>query len=372
MKIATMARSYLPVPRPADMTNAPMDLALAITNGLARLGHQVTFYASSGTQLPGISVKTLNLPPLAHNIKEFGDLMADEAKTSHNILGLWDQFMVRDMFERAREGEYDLIHLHHPEAGLPFASLYPDVPVVFTTHDPIESWFREAITMYASPNQFFVSISDNQRTTAPDLPYIATVHNGIDTDLFAYSNAPDDYLLFAGRITPEKGVREAIQVAEDSGSRLLIIGPVYAGQEDYFETQVKPHLNEKILYLGLMEREKMATYYQKAKALLFPIQWEEPFGLTMIEAMACGTPVLTLARGSVREVVSNGRTGFIVDSLTEMTAAVDKIGQLKRQDCRKHIENHFSNSHMVENYAAAFEKTLHTFKAQRRPKVNAR
>jgi glycosyltransferase involved in cell wall biosynthesis len=212
--------------------------------------------------------------------------------------------------------------------------------------------------LYASPNQHYISISDNQRADAPDLPYAATVYNGIDTDLFAFSEEHDGYLLFTGRIVPEKGVKEAIQVAQQSGQRLLIIGPTYPEYQDYFDTQVKPHLNERVLYLGFMEREHLTKYYQMAKALLFPIQWEEPFGLAMVEAMACGTPVIALRRGSVPEIVKHNKTGFVVDSLAEMAASVDKLDKISRQDCRTHVEKYFSTEHMVDGYAKAFKKLL--------------
>jgi len=352
-----MARAYLPVPRPSDMTHAPMDLAVAIAEGMARSGHNITFYAPTGARVR-TATENLDLPPLAHDIAEFGELMASEAKHSHNILGLWDQYMAREMFERAQAGEYDLLHFHHPEAALPFASLYPDVPVIYTVHDPIEAWFLEALKRYQSPNQFFVSISDNQRLTAPDLPYVATVYNGIDPNLFSYSDTADDFLLFTGRITPEKGVREAIEVAKTSGHRLIIIGPVYDDQKGYFDTEIKPHLGEQITYLGLMERAKIAGYYQRAKALLFPVKWEEPFGLTMIEAMSCGTPVIAFRRGSVPEVVDHGRTGFIVDTATEMAAAVKQVDGLSRRDARNHVQQRFSNDHMVQGYLAAFGEAL--------------
>lgn len=363
MKIATMARAYLPAPRPADMTNAPSDVAVDLAEGLTTAGHEVTFFGPNGTRIRSSAIETLDLPPLVHNYAGLREVLAEEAKTSHNIFGLWDQYMAREIFEHAATGDYDLVHLHHPEAGLPLAALYPTVPVVYTIHDPIQSWFHKALALYRSPNQFIVSISDNQRDAASDLSYVGTVHNGIDPSLFAYSDTADDYLLFSGRIVPEKGVREAIQIAQETDHRLLIIGPVFREQEDYFNNHVMPHLNEKILYLGRLDREKIVTYYQKAKALLFPIQWEEPFGLTMIEAMSCGTPVIAFRRGSVPEIVADGKTGFVANSLAEMKDAVKKVDTIKRADCRRHVEQHFSTARMVEGYIAAYEKVLKQFRA---------
>jgi glycosyltransferase involved in cell wall biosynthesis len=356
MKIATMARGYQPSPHPADLTNAPSDIAVAVAEGMARAGHKVTFFGPNGTQINGAKVETANVQPLIKGLDDIAKVSAEEAKSSHNILGLWDQYMAGEMFKRASKGEFDVLHFHHPEAALPIARLYPKVPVVYTVHDPIDANFRQAMEMYGSDNQFFVSISDNQRVTAPDLPYAATVHNGIDTEKFAYNDESGDYLLFSGRIMPDKGVREAIQLAEETNSRLLIIGAVYSGQKDFFDTQVKPHLNDQILYLGFMERDLITTYYQKAKALLFPIQWEEPFGLTMIEAMSCGTPVIALRRGSVPEVVVDGKTGFVCGSVAEMKAALEKIDTIKRSDCRAHVQANFSNATMVQGYANVYRR----------------
>ena len=359
MKIATMVRAYLPVPRPVDMIYAPIDVAVTLTQGLTNRGHQVTFFGPMGTNL-STPTETLNLRPLAHNREEFAALMGNPAQTSHNVPGLWDLYMVREMFERARAGQYDLLHFHHPEVALPFAKLYPDVPVVYTVHDPLLPWWREAIEMYLSPNQYFISISDNQRLTAPDLPYIATIYDGIDTTQFSFPKdlVKDDYLLYAGRVVPEKGVKEAVQVAEQTGSRLLIIGPTYPDQQEYFDTFIRPHLNEKILYLGFMERDQLIKYFQKARALLLPAQWEEPFGMTMVEAMACGTPVIALRRGSIPEVIANGKSGFVVDSLSEMVSAVAKASDIDPAECRLHVERHFSIGHMVNNYIAAFRDVL--------------
>ncbi|HYG83294.1 MAG TPA: glycosyltransferase family 4 protein [Verrucomicrobiae bacterium] len=360
MKIATMVRGYIPAPRPADMVYAPIDLAVAISEQLTKRGHEVTYFGPNGTHLRA-EVETRNLRPLAHNYEEFAGLLKNIDALSHHVPGMWDAYLVREMFERARQGEFDLLHFHHPESALPYVHLYPDVPVIYTLHDPINPLFREVLEMYQTPSQYFVSISENQRIPAPDLPYVATVYNGIDTDVFELTEEKDDYLLFAGRINQQKGVKEAIQVAQQTDHRLLILGPIYADQQEYFDQHVKPHLNEKILYLGFVERETAVRYFQKAKAFLMPIQWEEPFGLTMAEAMACGTPVIAMRRGSVPEVVADKKTGYIVDSVTEMAEAVAKVKRIKPENCRKHVEERFSTDKMVDGYEAAFQKAIEQF-----------
>lgn len=360
MRIATMVRGYLHSPRPSDIVYAPIDLAVALSEKLVERGHVVDYYGPNGTQMCA-GVRTLNLRALAHNQKELGALFGNAEQMNHNYLGMWDAYLARDMFQRAHEGEYDLLHFHHTEIAIPFVGQYPDVPVIYTLHDPIFNWQREVLEMYQTQSQFFVSISKNQRVPAPDLPYIDTVYNGIDTNLFEFSEEHDDFLLAAGRIVPEKGIREAIQAAQATNNRLLIIGPVYPDSQEYFDQYIKPHLNEKILYLGFVEREQMVRYYQKAKALLMPVQWEEPFGLTMTEAMACGTPVIAFRRGSIPEVIVDGKTGFIVDSVADMALAIKKLDKIKAKNCRKLVEDKFSIDKMVDGYEAAYQKTLELF-----------
>lgn len=359
MKIATIVRGYLPAPRPDDMIYAPIDLAVATTEKLVERGHTVDYYGPLGTNLRASNVVTLNQRSRVKNYDDFAKLLASVDDLAHYLPNLWDTIFVREMFERAQRGEYDLLHFHHPEMALPYVHLYPDVPVVYTLHDPVTPEFKEMYEQYQTPNQHFISISNNQRQAAPDLPYAATIYNGIDLNRFAYSEEEhDDYLLFAGRIVPEKGVKEAIQVAQQTDRQLYIIGRVAADQQGYFDQHIRPHLNEKILYLGFVAQEQVVRYYQKAKAFMMPIQWEEPFGLTMAEAMACGTPVLALRRGSVSEVVEHGKTGFVVDTLSDMAAAVDRLDEIRPEDCHRHVVERFAADIMVDQYEQVFEAIL--------------
>jgi glycosyltransferase involved in cell wall biosynthesis len=355
-----MVRGYLPVPRPVDMIYAPIDLAVALAEGLAKRGHEVDFFAPLGSKLKHATLKTLNMRSLAEDDKTFQALMQDKARMSHYVPGLWDRYFVNEMYAKALQGKYDILHFHHPEVALPSAQINADIPTVYTHHDPIYPWYKELYELYHTSNQHFVSISENQRRDAPDLPYVDTIYNGIDADMFPFSADAEDYLLFAGRIVPEKGIKEAIQVAQATNQRLLIIGPVYPDQQGYFDQYIKPNLNDKILYLGYIEQSHLVRYYQKAKAFLMPIQWEEPFGLTMIESMACGTPVIALRRGAVAEVIKDGVTGYVVDSLAEMGEAIQKIGDIDRKACRDHVKKHFSIEKMIDEYEAAFMRIVRT------------
>lgn len=365
MKVAMMVRAFLASPVPNDIAYSPTGVAVAIAEGLAAKGHSVTFFGPEGTQLKGVTIQTNNIRPLASTQQQLYELVTTTDLFQDYLPSLYDQHMVREMFERAVLGEFDVLVFHHPESAMGIAKLYPTVPVLYILHDYLDEKRRRVIEMHHSPNQHFVSISNSQRRDAPDLPYAATVYNGIDVDMFTFSESAEDYLMYAGRIIPEKGAKEAIQVALKTGRRLIITGQTSPVSQWYFDEHIKPYLNDKILYLGMIDKNQLAKYYQKAAALLVPIQWEEPFGLTMAEAMACGTPVVAFRRGSVTEVVKDGKTGFIVESTAEMMESIENISKIKRQDCRAHVEKNFTNEHMINSY----EQVLYRLAPDARPKA---
>jgi glycosyltransferase involved in cell wall biosynthesis len=367
MKIAIMVRAFIVMPRPEDMIYAPIDLAVAIAKGLGSRGHEVTVFSPLGTEIhdKNVTVVTMNLRPLVKNQTEFEELLNNTELLAHGQPWLWDSLMVNEIYKRADAGEFDLLHFQHPESALSPATQHPSIPTVYTLNDPIYPWYRELFELFASKNQHYISISNNQRRDAPDLAYLDTIYNGTDISLFNFSEKHEDFLLFAGRITAQKGVKEAIQVANESHHKLLIIGPINHGSQDYFDQYIKPQLNENILYLGRMDQAQLTTYYQKAKALLTPVQWEEPFGLTTIEAMACGTPVISLHRGAAAEIIENGKSGFIVNSISEMVEAVGKVGKLNRRDARRRVETMFSYEKMVDNYEKAFYKLINKDKPKK-------
>jgi len=357
MKIAMMVRGYIAAPGPSDIVYAPIDLAIKLSEGLERLGHRVDFYGPAGTRLD-VPVKTRGIRALVHDYNEFQKLLGRVDLLSHYIPSLWDQYLSSEMFKLANKGEYDLLHFHHPETAMNLASLFPKVPVLYTLHDPITDWWQELIQMYHTPNQFYAAISNNQRSAAPNLPYIGTVYNGIDTAKYKPNKSHQDNLLFIGRIVPEKGAHTAIKVALKTNHKLTIIGPVFPDNLYYFEHKIKPYLNEQIKYLGQLPPEKTISYFQTAKALLVPIEWQEPFGLTMIEAMSCGTPVIAYRQGSVPEIVAHAKTGFVVDNIQQMVKAVSMIDKIDRQKCREHVLENFSINNMVENYLTAYKNII--------------
>lgn len=357
MKIAMMLRGFISTPVQNDIAYSPATVAQSIVEGLHNSGHEITFFGPEGTQLP-CQVETCGIRPLFTTMSEFDALVGSTDLFTDYMFSLIDQKMARTMLERAKDGEFDCVVFHHFESAIALAPLFPTVPIVYVLHDAMDERYRQMLELHSSPNQYFISISDSQRRSVPDLNYAATIYNGIDIDAFEFSSKAGEYLMFSGRITADKGVKEAVQIALHSKMRLLIAGNLSKQDYWYFDEHIKPYLDDKILFLGMLQRTQLVKYYQKAKAVLMPIQWEEPFGLSMIEANACGAPILAFRRGSVPEVVKDGKTGFIVDNSAEMILAIEKLKSIKRKDCHEHAKKNFSRELMVENYEKALAEII--------------
>jgi len=246
-----------------------------------------------------------------------------------------------------KDVDVDVVH-DHSVVG-PLLAPYRPVPTVVTVHGPVEGWMRR---LYASLRAVgLVAISDAQRRSAPDLPWVATVYNGIDVAAAPFRAEKDDWFLFLGRMDPTKGVVEAIEIARAAGRRLLIAAKASDDDEQrYLEEVVEPLLDEDAVYLGDADANRKQELLAEARALLFPIRWEEPFGLVMIEAMACGTPVVAMRRGSVPEVVDHGVTGFVCDSVQEMVDACAELRNLDPEDIRRRCAERFDGSVMTRRY----------------------
>jgi len=260
------------------------------------------------------------------------------------------------LYKENLKKRFEIIHIHlKAEFALPFSHL-SKTPVIFTFHDPIYLWRAKILKLFQAENQYFISISDAQRKLAPGLKWIATIYNGLRLKDFPFSEKPKNHCLFLGRLLPTKGVYEAILVARKAKEKLLIIGT--KDSKKYWETKINPYLGKNIKYLGVVPYEKTYQFYRQAKVSLTPIQWEEPFGLTFIEAMACGTPVIVFDRGSAKEVVRDGKTGFVVKNVAEAVRALKKIGQIDRKECRKHVEKNFTVERMIDKYEEVYYKIL--------------
>jgi mannose-6-phosphate isomerase-like protein (cupin superfamily) len=201
----------------------------------------------------------------------------------------------------------------------------------------------------------YVSISEADKS--PALDYISTIHHGIDLNEFSFNADPSDYLLFFGRIHPDKGAKEAIDIAKGSGRKLRIAGLIQ--DEEYYEREVEPHLNgDDITYVGSVGPERRDTLLQEASALLHPINFSEPFGLSVVEAMACGTPVIAFNRGSMPELIRDGLNGYLVETVEQAIDAVKKIHEIDRSACREFVKKSFSVERMVDDYIKVYDRIL--------------
>ena len=246
--------------------------------------------------------------------------------------------------------DLDLQVIHDHSLAGPLGARGRKAPTVVTAHGPVTgeigSYYRAV-----GPDVSLVAISGAQRTLAPDLPWTATVHNAIKTADYACQAVKEDYVLFLGRMTPEKGAHLAIDAARAAGRRILLAGKLVESHEkEYFDAEVRPRLGPDAEFIGEVDTAAKQGLYGGAHCLAFPICWEEPFGLVMIEAMACGTPVVALRRGSVPEVVVDGVTGFVRDDPADLPAAINDAGRLDPAACRRHVEENFDIATMAAGY----------------------
>jgi glycosyltransferase involved in cell wall biosynthesis len=253
--------------------------------------------------------------------------------------------------------DVDLIH-DHSVLGPILSDHYTDLPVVTTVHGELNGELRDIYERIA-PKVSVVAVSNAQRRPAPELPVARVIHHGIDAADFPIGDGGGGYLLFLGRLSPDKGAGRAIEVARKADVPLLLAGKMREPWErDYFEARVAPFLSEQIQYLGEVGHERKLELLAGARALVFPIRWNEPFGLVMIEALACGTPVLAFPEGAAPEVVEHGRTGFLCHDEGDMAEAVLRLAELDRAACRAAVEGYFSTERMINEHLELYEELL--------------
>ena len=259
----------------------------------------------------------------------------------------------------AQADEFDIIHNHNDYWMFPLSTL-SRTPLLSTLHGRLD--LPDLHYTYQSfPHQSWIAISDSQRSQAPHAPWLQTIHHGIPVEDYEFHAQSGDYLAFLGRFSPEKGPEEAIAIAHRSGIPLKIAAKLEEGwMRQYFDSRIAPQIDGRFIeYVGEISENEKSEFLGNARALVFPIDWPEPFGLVMIEAMACGTPVLARPCGSVREIIRNGETGFIradIESLAQL--AMNEIDTLSRQKCRQHIEQNFSLRRMTEDYLHVYRSLL--------------
>ena len=251
--------------------------------------------------------------------------------------------------------KFDLIHNNFDFLPLTYSHLIR-TPMVTTIHGFSSQKILPVYKKYNSTNTY-VSISNSDRS--PELDYAATVYNGINTDEFTFRSEPKDYLLFFGRIHPEKGTSESIQIAKQSGRRLIISG--YIQDQEYFNGKIKPFINDNdIVYVGNSGPKERDKLLGEAYALLHPISFEEPFGLSVVESMLCGTPVIAFNKGSMPELILDGKTGYLINTIDDAVVAVNNIRSINREYCREYAVSKFSRQKMIEGYLEVYSKVLET------------
>src|SRR5262245_8627295 len=266
--------------------------------------------------------------------------------------------MLLRVYDRARD--FDVIHCHTDYLGLPLSRTVA-VPTVLTLHGRLD--LAEVHPIYRSfPNVMFVSISTAQREPLTGVRWAATVHHGIPRNLYPFDDRPQRrHLLFLGRMSPEKAPDVAIRVAVRAGVPLKIAAKVDPSDRRYFETVVEPMLDHPLVeFIGEVDDGRKGRLLSEALALLFPVDWPEPFGMVVIESLACGTPVIASRRGSVPELLTHGKTGFVCDGEDDMVTAVERISSLERQACRDEFERRFSVEAMTDAYLRVYERARKT------------
>ena len=334
-------------------------IVYSITEELIRRGHEVTLFATSSSKTSARLVSTV-ISPMAGKIAW--------KNPSYTI------FNISEAYKRANN--FDVIHSHADFWCFPFTD-FTSVPTIHTLHNllPKDKDDHEFQFYTRYKNQKLISISNNQRQGLP-WNFVDTVYNGIDAQKFSFSSSRGNYLFWTGRITYEKGAKDVLLVAKKLKMPLVFAGHLIEDNKEFFEKEVKPLLDDKLItIIGDITLEEEAKYYKNAYCTLMPIHWDEPFGLVMAESLACGTPVIAYNRGSVPEVIRDGVTGFIIDQDNEdrpgkgtwmikkqgiegLVEAIKRIGEIDRAVCRKHVQDNFTVERMVENYEKVYHEII--------------
>jgi glycosyltransferase involved in cell wall biosynthesis len=339
LRIALISPVWFPVP-PTGYGGIEWIVHL-LAEGLVEAGHDVTLFASGDSHTKARLAAVYERAP--------SHLIGTSLVELHHALACYE-----------RAAEFDVINDH---SGLPAAALggCVDTPVLHTVHGPLDS---EGGVIYeqiarVSPSVGLISVSMNQREPKPHLPWAANCPNALDLELYPFRPQRGDYLAFVGRMSPDKGCHRAIAIAMEADLPLKICGknrePL---EQQYFREFVQPHLGDGIEYLGEVTHGEKVELLQHARATLFPIEWEEPFGLVMIESMACGTPVIATRWGAVPEVIEHGRSGIIVDDYRVIPAALEEADRIEPLECRRYVEERFSTERMVADYLRAYRAAI--------------
>jgi len=332
MKIAQIAPLYESIP--PKLYGGTERVVSYLVEALVAQGHDVTLFAS------GDSVTKATLVPLTPEaLRLQGERIKDPL--AHHVRAL------EIIFRTA--ADYDVLHFHLDYLHFPLLRQSTH-PALTTLHGRLD--LPDLAPLYREYSEMaLVSVSDSQRLPLAWANWVGTVYHGLPDDLYRPHYEPDDYLVFLGRIAPEKRLDRAIAIAEATGFPLKVAAKVDAADQEYFKAQIEPLMaSSAVEFVGELSDGDKQTFLSRAKALLFPIDWPEPFGLVMIEAMACGTPVVAFRAGSTPEIIVDGRSGFLVDTLEEAVSAVRRVDEVSRETCRREFEQRFTAQRMARDY----------------------
>ncbi len=314
-----------------------------LAQGLVLRGHDVTVLGAGAAETSARFLATFPEPPS----ERIGQVLPEVTHALH-VAELLDQL--------ERERPLDVVHDHCAASALTAARRR--APTVVTAHGPVTGEM-EAYYRRLEPGISLVAVSDFQRVKAPDLPWAGTVHNATPVDAFPFESRKDDFCVFLGRMSPEKAPDLAIEAARAAGRQIVVAGKcTEAAELAYFDQRVRPLLGPDAIWFGEADSVQKAELLGRARCLLFPVRWDEPFGLVMVEAMACGTPVVALRAGSVPEVVEDGVTGFVCDDPADLPAAIARVDELEPKACRQRVADHFDVPQMAAGYEAVFRQVL--------------
>ena len=347
MKIALLASVHKQVS--SDTLGGTEMLTYYLVEELVKRGHDVTLFATSD------SVTSAKLVSVCDSAT------ANEKDGPQNLFLPYQLLLSQKAVEKSQE--FDLIHNNYFETFLFSAfSLFCRVPVVHTVHNDFFHFAKLAKAMkYINSDDYYVFVSQFAHDAAGELLHKTYIHNGIDVSLFPFRAEKGDYFVWLGRLTPKKGAKEAIQAAISAGVPLKVAAAIDTKEkQEYFEKEIRPLLSDTIVFEGSLDLDRKMKLLSRAKALLAPISWDEPFGLVLVEAMACGTPVIAYKRGAVSEIIKDGRTGYIVPEgdINGLVERIKMIDTIDREQCRKHVENNFSVEKMVDGYEEIYKKIL--------------
>jgi glycosyltransferase involved in cell wall biosynthesis len=336
MRIGVIAPPWVPIPPPAyGGTEVVVD---TLTTGLLKAGHDVRLFASgdSSTDVPLEWVI-----PVAPGIDTGGS-----AVEFHHVKSAYDAF-----------SDCDVIH-DHTVLGPLYGARNARRPVVTTNHNPFALPFS-AILADVAASVPIIAISHHHARSAAPIPIAAVIHHGVEPSKFPIGDGGGGYVLFLGRMSEGKGAHRALRIAREAGVELVLAGKMHTDAEhEYFDTHVAPHLGKGATYVGEVDAVTKVELLTKAACVLNPIAWPEPFGMVMIESLACGTPVLALASGAAPEIIEHGVTGFLADSEDELVRHLAELDSIERVACRARVEAQFSAGRMVRDHVQLYEQLI--------------